>query len=253
MNPTAWHFRPAQPSDADACARLTFDAGSAEIRFFLLDESDERCIAFLRFAFATNGGEFSWRHHYVGCASDGTVLAETAIHDYRDVRLDGLRLIWALLRFFGLLKTLKILSRGTILEHEQPPPKRGQVLIRSYSVDKRAQASNVPRMLFGHAIASGWLRFAPDRQYLLNVRQDNRARHLYERLGFVVQPRQHPPSARLPAELESVCMVWSERGIQSVCERAVRMWGPLAQQSGAVPDTGLPAQTALIQQSTLNG
>jgi GNAT superfamily N-acetyltransferase len=243
MPPSSWHFRPARASDADACARLTFDSGATELRFFLRNESDERRIAFLRFAFVSDHGVFSWRHHYVACTPDDTVIAEMAVHDSRGARFDNLHLILNLLRFFGLLKTFRMLARGIVLEHEQPPPQRGQVLIKSYSVDRRVQGSSVGRLIFGHAIASGWLRFAPDRQYLLNVRLDNRARLFYQRLGFVAQPRRHPPSARLPAELVSVRMVWSDKGIASVCARTVQRLGPLGQEAAA-PDTVQHNQSA---------
>jgi ribosomal protein S18 acetylase RimI-like enzyme len=212
------------------------------MHFLLPGESDERCIAFLRFGFTSNHGMFSWRHHYVACAPDGVVLAEISVHDHSDALLDVLHLIWMLLRFFGLFKTVKILLRGLVLQNEQPAPQRGQILIKSYSIDKRVQGSNVGRMMFMHAVSSGWLRFPPNTQYLLNVRQDNRARHLYERLGFVTQPRQRPPSARLPAELVSVRMVWSEQGVQSARDRSSRQWGPPAQEPATVPDTAQPGQ-----------
>ncbi|MDR2990425.1 MAG: GNAT family N-acetyltransferase [Burkholderiaceae bacterium] len=237
MKHSTWHFRPAQIGDADACARLTFDSGTAEMRFLLPGESDERCIEFLRFGFTSNRGMFSWRHHYVACAPDDAVLAEMSVHDHSDALLDVLHLIWMLLRFFGLFKTVKILSHGLVLLDEQPAPLRGQILIKSYSINKRVQGSNIGRMMCMHAIFNGWMRFPPNTQYLLNVRLDNRARHLYERLGFVAQPRRHPPSARLPAELVSVRMIWTEQGAQSARDRSRRMWGPPAQETAAVPDT----------------
>jgi hypothetical protein len=239
MTQPAWHFRPARASDADACARLTFDSGPAEMRFFLPGESDERCIAFLRFAFASDRGMFSWRHHYVACAPDDTVLAEMSVYDYRNTRFDNLHLIRILLRFFGLLKTFKILQHGMLIEREQPPPQRGQVLLRSYSIDKHAQGSSIGRMMFARAIISGWLRLTPGDQYLLNVRQDNRVRHLYERIGFVAQPRQHPPPARLPAELVSVRMVWSSQGMASACARIKRLCALLMQEQAAAQDEEL--------------
>jgi len=212
MSDAPWRFRPAQAGDAAACAPLIFASGTHELRFFL-DVPDEQSMAFLRFAFALDQGRFSWRRHYVACAPDGTVLSEMAAHDHRDTRLDAPVLVWLLLRFFGPLKTPGILRRGLILDSEMPPPQRGQTLLTDIATDARVRGQGVFTAMLADALASGWLRCAAGGQYLLDVLRSNaRARRVYERLGFVPQPRRRPPAARLPAELIALRMAWSAEG-----------------------------------------
>ncbi|MDR0458425.1 MAG: GNAT family N-acetyltransferase [Burkholderiaceae bacterium] len=220
MNGEQWRFRPAQTSDAAACAPLIFASGVHEFRFFL-GVPDEQSLAFLRFAFALDHGHFSWRRYYVACSPDGTVLSEMSAHGHRDTRLDDPYLAWIALRFFGPRQTPGILRRGAILGGELPAPERGQVLLANFATDTRMRGAGIFTALLAHALTSGWLRCAPGGQYVLDVRLDNiRARHLYERLGFVAQPRRRPPSARLPAGLISTRMVWSGQGMVALRAQA---------------------------------
>ena len=223
MNNPAQHFRPAHASDAIACTPLMFAAGIHEFRFFL-GVPDDQILAFLRFAFALDRGHFSWRRHYVACAPEGSVLSEMAAHDHRDTLFDDPHLAWTVLRFFGPLQTPGILGRGLILSSELPAPKRGQTLLTNIATDARVRGMGIFPAMLAHALTSGWLHCAPGGQYLLDVVQDNtRARHVYERLGFVAQPRRRPPSARLPAALISQRMVWSAQGMAALREQGATM------------------------------
>jgi ribosomal protein S18 acetylase RimI-like enzyme len=213
-------FRPAQASDADACAPLIFASGTGEFRFYL-GQSDPRCIAFLRHAFTLKHSRYSWRRYYVACAPDDTALCVMGAHHHQDTRLDDLHESWLALRFFGPLKAPALLRRGLALEHELPAPQRGQTLLASFATAERVRGTGIFTSMLTHALTSGWLRHMPDspsnHQYVLDVLLTNtRARHLYERLGFTAQQHQRPPSPRLPAELTAMRMAWSAEGMAAL-------------------------------------
>jgi ribosomal protein S18 acetylase RimI-like enzyme len=197
-----------------------FASGPDEFQFYL-GQPDQRCIAFLRLAFASSHGRYSWRRYYVACAADGTVLSQMAAHHYRDARFDDLHEVGMMLRLFGLRQAPAILRRGAILACELPAPKRGQTLLTSIATDEQARGTGIFTRMLAHALTSGWLRSTPGNQYLLDVLLTNtHARRLYERLGFAAQPRQAPPHPRLPAELVATRMAWSGQGIAALREQA---------------------------------
>ncbi|KVH59323.1 acetyltransferase [Burkholderia sp. MSMB1072] len=205
-------FRAADADDAAACAPLVFASGVAEFGFFL-GESDARCIAFLQQAFRSRHGRFSWRRHRVAVADDGTVLAVMAIHDGQRTTFDDVHVVWALMRFFGLRRTIGQLLRGLVLETEIPAPKRSQILIAHCATDERQRGTGIFSALFRDALDTGALPTDGSRDVVLDVLSRNvRARVLYERLDFVAQTRLRQRSRRLPAELDAVRMRLARRG-----------------------------------------
>jgi GNAT superfamily N-acetyltransferase len=187
-----------------------------ECRFYL-DEPDEQCIAFLRFGFTLDHGRYSWRRHYVTCAADGTVLSVMGAHHHGQTRFYDLHSIWMVQRFFGPRKTMPIVSRGAILQREMVMPKSGETVFSGFATDERMRGTGVLTAMLADALATGWLPWFPNHQYLLDVRLNNSgARRLYERLGFVAQPRTRPPHPRLPVELTSMRMAWSAQGMTAL-------------------------------------
>lgn len=202
------HCRSARLTDARACAELIFQSGAQEFSFFL-GVSEAECAAFLRFAFASHHGRFSWRRHHVATATDGTVLALMAMHDGRLTWFDDPHIAWMLMRHFGVARTIPILLRGLTLEGELPAPRRSQTLIAHCATLESARGKGVFTALFGYARATGLLDMGGGRTLVLDVLTSNhRARSLYERLGFVALPRARKPSRRLPAALDSVRMIF---------------------------------------------
>ncbi|WP_048987403.1 GNAT family N-acetyltransferase [Burkholderia cenocepacia] len=205
-------FRAADADDALACAPLVFASGVAEFGFFL-GESDARCIAFLQQAFRSRHGRFSWRRHRIAVAHDGAVLAVMAIHDGQRTMFDDVHVVWALMRFFGLRRTIGQLLRGLVLETEIPAPKRSQILIAHCATDERRRGTGLFSALFRDALDTGALPADGSREVVLDVLSRNvRARALYERLDFVAQTRLRQRSRRLPAELDAVRMRLTRRG-----------------------------------------
>jgi ribosomal protein S18 acetylase RimI-like enzyme len=204
---TGLSFRPAQASDAEAAAPLIFASGIREFSFFL-GEPPEVCTAFLRFAFASKWGRFSWRRHRVAVAGDGSVLSLLAIHDGRTTLLDDPHIAFALLRFFRVRRTVAILWRGLALESELPAPRRGQVLFAHCATLEGMRGRGAFSELFEFALRADTLGIQQaSRERVLDVLISNRAAFaLYKRLGFVALPRTRSLSRRLPEDLESVRM-----------------------------------------------
>ncbi|WP_244136106.1 MULTISPECIES: GNAT family N-acetyltransferase [unclassified Burkholderia] len=199
-------FRRATEGDAYACAPLIFASGTREFGFFL-GATPDQCIAFLKYAFASRFGRFSWRRHRVAVTLDGTVCAVMASHDGRVTGFDDFHVVWMLLAFFGPSRTIRALLRGLVLESELPSPKRRQTLIAHCATDECMRGMGVFSLLFEHALRSGVFAATEDRDVVLDVLVSNTgARTLYERLGFVEMSRSYARSQRLPVELASVRM-----------------------------------------------
>ena len=205
-------FRAACANDAAPCAPLVFASGVGEFGFFL-GESDARCIAFLQQAFRSRHGRFSWRRHRVAVGADGTVHAVMAIHDGRRTMFDDVHVVWALARFFGVRRTIGQLLRGLVLETEIPAPKRAQILVAHCATDESRRGTGIFTALFRDALDCGALPSDGRRDIVLDVLTRNeRARVLYERIGFVALTRRRARSHRLPPELDSVRMRLTRRG-----------------------------------------
>ena len=222
MLKSALTFRPARASDAAVCAPLVFASGEHEFEF-LLGASAGQCIAFLEYAFACSSGRFSWRRHEVAVNEAGEVVAVLAAHDGRRIAFDDPHIVWALLRRFGVLRTVPMLLRGLVLETELPKPKREQTLVAHCATHAEARGTGVFTALFDHALSSTCAAtrgLEPgEREIILDVLVHNsRAAELYQRLGFVALPRKRQRSRYLPARLESVRMRLSPRpGAQCCC------------------------------------
>ncbi|WP_156992272.1 GNAT family N-acetyltransferase [Paraburkholderia oxyphila] len=211
----AFTFRPARVSDATACAPLVFASGEHEFEFFL-GAPREECIAFLRYAFALSAGRFSWRRHEVAIDAQGDIVAVLAAHDGRRIFADDPHIVWTLLRYFGILRTVPMLLRGLVLETELPKPKRAQTLVAHCATRAGARGAGVFTALFEHGLRAEQAvqrgLEAAEREIVLDVLVSNtRAMALYRRLGFVELPRRRSRSRYLPARLESVRMRLASR------------------------------------------
>jgi GNAT superfamily N-acetyltransferase len=215
MDTQQWQFRPARAEDAAACAPLVFASGVGEFSFFL-GRPPEQCIAFIQAGFASRHGLYSWRRYRVAVAPDGCVVSVMAIHDGRETGFDDPYMTWSLLRSFGW-GTVGMARRGLVLESELPALKRTERLIAQCATDARVRGTGVFTALFNDALAHGLLDAGPGGKLIIGVLANNvRARSLYERLGFVLQPRLRLPSSRLPPELVALRLAWPGRAMPSL-------------------------------------
>ncbi|MCC8396965.1 N-acetyltransferase [Paraburkholderia sp. MMS20-SJTR3] len=217
--PVSLRFRAARADDAHACAPLIFASGVREFGFFLGEPADE-CVRFLAFAFASKFGRFSYKRHRVAVTRDDRPVGILAIHDGRTRWLDDPHVALMLLLHFGVLRTVRMLLRGLVLESELPAPKSTQTLIAHCATHESMRGTGVFSALFADAIRAAGLAnpssptadAGRSGQLVLDVLVSNtRASDLYRRLGFVELPRRAAISPRLPRELESVRMKWLEK------------------------------------------
>ncbi|WP_053572671.1 GNAT family N-acetyltransferase [Caballeronia cordobensis] len=199
--------RAARPDDAHQCAPLVFASGEREFLYFL-GVTPERCIAFLEVAFRSRTGRFSWRRHRVAIDEYGAVTSVLALHDGRSMRWDDPSLAWMLVRYFGAWRAGRMLARGLVLETELPKPSRDQILMAHCAVAEPIRGQGIFTALFEQVTTSTLRAADPDRLIVLDVLVENQAaRTLYERLGFVANvPARRPRSKRLPVSLYSIRM-----------------------------------------------
>ncbi|WP_245933039.1 GNAT family N-acetyltransferase [Caballeronia novacaledonica] len=199
--------RAARPDDAHQCAPLVFASGEREFLYFL-GVARERCIEFLEAAFRSRAGRFSWRRHRVAIDEYGAVTGVLALHDGRSMRWDGPSLVWMLARHFGAWGAAHMLARGLLLETELPKPSHDQILMAHCAVAEPMRGQGIFTALFRHVTTSDLRAEDADRRIVLDVLVENEAaRALYERLGFVANvAARRPRSRRLPAELYSIRM-----------------------------------------------
>jgi len=205
------HARPARPDDASQAAPLVLASGKLEFGF-LFGVPGEECIAFLRAAFASTHGRFSWRRHWVS-AQGGDVIGVLAAHGSRSTLADNLWFACMTLHFFGLRRTVGILRRGLILERELPPPRHGETLLAHCATREDARSRGVFSALL-NAAQTGTMPPSISRSegLVLDVLVSNdRAAQLYRRLGFVALERKRPRARSLPLALESVRMRFKQR------------------------------------------
>jgi ribosomal protein S18 acetylase RimI-like enzyme len=204
--------RPARPDDAGNAAPLVFDSGKQEFGF-LFGVPPPECIAFLRAAFASTHGRFSWRRHWVSTTEGDTAVAILGAHGSSSTLSDNLCFAWMSLRIFGLRRTIGVLKRGLILESELAPPRRGETLLAHCATHEDARSRGVFSALLNAAQTNSTPPLIPRSEGLvLDVLVSNdRAAQLYRRLGFVALERKRPRARNLPAELESVRMRFQQR------------------------------------------
>lgn len=199
--------RAARPDDAYQCAQLVFASGEREFLYFL-GVARERCIEFLETAFRSRAGRFSWRRHRVAIDEHDAVTGVLALHDGRSMLWDDPCLVWMLARHFGAWRAANMLARGLVLETELPKPSRDQILMAHCGVAEPMRGQGIFTALFRHVATSDLRAVDSDRRIVVDVLVENEgARALYERLGFVANvPARRPRSKRLPVELYSMRM-----------------------------------------------
>jgi ribosomal protein S18 acetylase RimI-like enzyme len=204
--------RLARPDDAGNAAPLVFASGKQEFGF-LFGVPPAECIAFLRAAFASTHGRFSWRRHLVSTTEGDIAVAILAAHGSNSTLSDNLWFAWMSLRFFGLRRAVGVLRRGVILERELRPPRRGETLLAHCATREDARSRGVFSALLDAALTSKATGLMSTGEGLvLDVLVSNeRAAQLYRRLGFVALERKRPRARNLPAELESVRMRFQQR------------------------------------------
>ncbi|WP_150627240.1 GNAT family N-acetyltransferase [Pandoraea captiosa] len=197
-------FRRATRSDAPACSDLIFSSGPKEFAY-LFNDTDERCVAFLEYAFAMRFGRFSYRHHHVAVRNDGQICATLATHTRIQLWLGDIVFAGQLLRRYGVAASARILVRGHVLSSTLARPNRGEVLISHCATHVAVRSRGIFRRLFRHVTTA---RLCAGKAWLNVLDSNIDARRLYVRLGFADAPKSPRRSRNLPASLNTRSMYW---------------------------------------------
>ena len=183
MSDSGLQFRRARPEDADAVVPLIYESsrGLIDACFRFGDAGPE---PFLRHDFLRGDGLFGYRHQIVALAADGQLVATMTAYRGRDVTrlsLQTLRSAWATL---SLGRFLRAVCRSLALAPLFATPRRDGLFLANGCVVAERRSQGLFSAFLAHVCAT-------DDPTLRVIEFDvsfgnERARQLYERLGFVV-------------------------------------------------------------------
>ena len=142
-------FRPARPDDVEAVVPLIYSSGPAAFDYVFGRGMAE---PFLRHAFRSPAGEFSYRSHDVALRAD-QVVGTGAIFDGRQTLRFTLAAARQILGFYGPLRGLGVISRGLRIETVIRPPHRREFYLCHLGVAPSLRGSGVGTGLIGHLLA----------------------------------------------------------------------------------------------------
>lgn len=175
-------FRPCIPSDVDAAVPLIYSSGPTTFDY-VFNNGKITAIDFLKFAFLTKGGEFSYDNHIAAIHDDRLIGVGTAftskkassftLHDSRKI-----------LKFYKL-GAFKIMGRGLRVEQLIKLPKKKEIAIAHLGIDEKSRSKGYGQALIEYLMANAEIE--TNGCFVLDVSLLNpRAQTLYDRLGFEV-------------------------------------------------------------------
>lgn len=186
---SAIEFRPCVIEDVHAAVPLIYASGPPAFEY-VFQTSGKTAQGFLRMAFITPGGEFSFDNHFVG-VSGKHIVAAGAIYDASRAG----RFMWydirKIIRFYKLAG-IPVLTRGWRTEQKIVPPMKNEICISHLGVDPAFRSRGYGQQLIKFLMDQ--VEQNNDSIFVLDVSEKNpRAQALYERMGF--QVKEHRPSS----------------------------------------------------------
>ncbi|MCP4122787.1 MAG: GNAT family N-acetyltransferase [Bacteroidetes bacterium] len=186
-------FRDAVPQDVEAAVPLIYSSGPVAFDYIFSVEGKGSAKDFLSYCFVRPGGEMGHADHTVAVAGNSIVgIGKTYS---ADINFKNTRSIaWRIISFYGLLKGLGVIRRGLQFEDMIKPPAKGESTIVHIGVDPAAQGKGIGRGMMEALINKAEKKGSATA--VLDVAEENdRARFLYERLGFKI-------TGHIPCELK---------------------------------------------------
>lgn len=174
-------FRPCIPADVEDAIPLIYSSGPDAFNHVFCNK-DLTALDFLRSAFGTRGGEFSYDNHIamllddqligVGSSFSGSKAASFTLHDA--------------LKIIKLYKVgaVGIMRRGLRVERIIKLPTKIEIALAHIAINEKNQSKGYGQRLMEYLMSNTEL--GKDQYFVLDVSILNpRAKALYERLGFV--------------------------------------------------------------------
>lgn len=196
---TAATLRPARRDDADRCCALMYVAGPEIWDFVFGSANPTGAIAGL---FADGKGLFGWRAGNVAEVG-GEVAGVVLWYSRADQRRLNLELVLQMLRLRGMQHRARAMRRGMQVSSVMPPVKAGEGYVSCLATHGSRRGMGIGTTLLNEVSRLALVRGC--KSLVLDVSsQNDRARRLYERLGFQVTAEhrfQGPQSAGIPSHL----------------------------------------------------
>ena len=193
-------IRSAKPDDVNVVVPLIYSSGPVAFDHIFTVEGKGTAQEFLHFTFQRTGTEFSYTNHHC-IEKDGRIVAVGAAFDNRNEFKAILIMLYHILRFYGLIKSIGVIRRGLLFEKGVRPPAKGEMAIVHIGVDPNAQGQGYGRAIMQHLIQHG--KALSYEKAVLDVAGPNhRARSLYQSLGFKITKRCPNHNVSRPGEEE---------------------------------------------------
>jgi len=173
-------FRPCTPKDVELAVPLIYSSGPDAFNY-VFNNGRYTAIDFLKSAFVTKGGEFSFDNHIamlveekligVGSAFSGSKATSFTIHDACKI---------IKLYKFG---AVKVMSRGLRVEQIIKLPKKNELALAHIAIHEDMRSKGFGQAMMQYLMSH--MKRKENNYFILDVSELNpRAKALYERLDF---------------------------------------------------------------------
>jgi ribosomal protein S18 acetylase RimI-like enzyme len=175
--------RPARASDAEVLAPLVHASGPRLFDWiFAVDSAD--AIPFLVHCLRQRRALLGWANHWVA-ERDREIVASVALWSGAQVLGHDAFMVPRIVGYFGA-RAPKVIVRSLIAEAMLQKPRRDQLYLGHLAVAPGHRGRGIGRQLLDFAQAQARTRGLA--RILLDVAEDNPARRLYDRAGYVAGP-----------------------------------------------------------------
>ncbi len=177
-------MRPAQPSDVDDAVPLIY-CSDEHAYDYAFATGRHPATDFIRDLFLGQTTTESYRGFEVALVDGRLVGVGSFLAGGEFGNLNTVRLLWRILRFYGLRECWSVFARGLRIQPLMAPPEKDALFIQKVGVSPELRGKGV-----GTALLNEQIRRARDRGFrrcVLDVAATNPgAQRLYERMGFRV-------------------------------------------------------------------
>ena len=177
-----WQVTDPSCDDFDELALLVFESAPEPLTACFSPNSAAQTLAFLRYAFATQAGQYGYQNHKVVRDQNKVIGVACAWHSELPKDFDK-QTLKTLHGFFGLTQSMDILARNAVLAKQTVPPEANDLIIGHISVDPDFRRLGVASTLVAHFLAHA-TSLGKQRVIIDVNRHNSLALKCYQNLGF---------------------------------------------------------------------
>ncbi len=175
-------FRPCVPEDVELAIPLIYSSGPTSFDYVFKNKK-YTSLDFLRSAFLTPGGEFSYDNH-VAMIIDGKLCGIGTAFSNKKAKSFSLKDAIKIIKLYKL-QASSVMARGLKVESIIKLPKKKEVILGHIAIAPELRSRGYGQRLMEHLMSTTQLNSGDC--FALDVSELNpRAQALYERLGFEV-------------------------------------------------------------------